>query len=498
MDRLITFAGYRDPFVTAYDGSIERDGPVLDLLQQRSFDSLIILRTPGASDHADRLDEEARRRHSSLQVDIVDLNLPDPTDYTAILVRLGGFISRRIERWTDDNLYVAVASGTPQMHAAWVLLVTSGQLPARILHTRPPLFVTAEKPAVEEVDFTGPVFPDVRVRTAPRAVPNPTERLDEALKAVGLVGSDETILAVARKVAQVAQTDVPILISGETGTGKELIASLAHRLSGRPHDRIVTVNAATLSGNIVDSTLFGHEKGAFTDATGQRPGQFERADSGTLFIDELGELPLGTQAKLLRVLQDGTFERVGGSETIRSTARIVAATNRDLELEIREGRFREDLYHRLATITVELPPLRQRRGDIALLATSFLDIACDKYGHRRRLSPGAIDSLRRAPWPGNIRQLKSAIDRAVLLTDGDIIEADNLDLRPERQSIVLPEPYLGFKVTEYVDGIRRGLYERAIELANGNQSEASRLLGVSPTMVGKYLRERQSQQAERY
>ncbi len=491
MDRLLTFAGHRDPYVKRPEGTVERDGPVLDLLQQRSFDRLVILRTPGAADNADHLAEEAQRRHAALEIELVDLDLPDPTDYTAILVRLGGLVGRRLPTWTDENLYVSVASGTPQMHAAWVLLVTSGQLPARVLHTRPPRFVTPEKPAVEEVDFTGPAFPDVRARSVPRAVPAPTEPLADALQAVGLVTADEAVLAAMRRVAQVAPADFPILIAGETGTGKELVAQLAHRLSGRPRDRIVTVNAATLTGDVVNSTLFGHEKGAFTDATSRRVGQFERADGGTLFIDEVGELPLDTQAKLLRVLQDGTFERLGGDEPLRSTARIVAATNRDLPREVREGRFREDLYHRLATLRVELPPLRERRGDIPLLAMRFLDLACERFGLGRRLSPSALDALRRAPWPGNVRQLRSAIERAVFLADGDVIEPQHLELEPEPTPLTLPEPHEGFDVVAYLGDLRDRLYERALELANGNQSEAARRLGVSAAAVNKYLRERQ-------
>src|SRR5690606_32099004 len=218
---------------------------------------------------------------------------------------------------------------------------------------------------------------------------------------------------------------------------------------------------------------------------------FERADGGTLFIDEVGELPLETQAKLLRVLQDGTFERLGGDEPLRSTARIVAATNRDLPREVREGRFREDLYHRLATLRVELPPLRERRGDIPLLAMRFLDLACERFGLGRRLSPSALDALRRAPWPGNVRQLRSAIERAVFLADGDVIEPQHLELEPEPTPLTLPEPHEGFDVVAYLGDLRDRLYERALELANGNQSEAARRLGVSAAAVNKYLRERQ-------
>lgn len=264
LDVLLSFAGHRDPFVTAPDGAVLRDGPVLDLVSHRHFDVVLVIGTPGASSNADRLVAELAARQAGRVVEREDLSLNDPTDYDAILVRLSGLIARRLPGWTDANLYVSVASGTPQMHAAWVLLVAGGRLPARVLHTRPPRFVTADKPAVEEVDFGGPAFPDVRDRLRPRPVPEPTEQLDSALDAVGLVGDSPALRTAVRRVAQVAATSVPLLITGETGTGKELLAQLAHRLSGRPRDRLVVVNAAALSGDLVDSALFGHEKGAFT------------------------------------------------------------------------------------------------------------------------------------------------------------------------------------------------------------------------------------------
>ena len=490
MDVLLTFAGHRDPFVKAQDGTTLREGPVLDLISHRHFDEVLVLGTPGAADNAAALIEEVGSRHPGLTVTREDLALDDPTDYAAILVRLGGLIARRLSGWTDANLYVSVASGTPHMHAAWVLLVASGQLPARILHTRPPRYVTPERPAVEEVDFSGPVFPDVRARVQPRAVPNPPENLHAALEAVGLAGDSLTLSRAIQRVAQVAATSVPVLITGETGTGKELLAQLTHRLSGRPHDRLVVVNAAELANELVDSTLFGHEKGAFTGATARTPGAFEQADGGTLFLDELGELPLETQAKLLRVLQDGTFRRLGGTETLQTSARLVAATNADLRDAIAEGRFRGDLYYRLSTIEVNLPPLRERREDIPVLALHFADLANREHGQSRRLSPRALDRLRRAPWPGNIRDLRRIVTRAVLLAPGDVIGPEDLEVEPEADPLGLPEPHEGFDVRAYVDGVRDRLYERALELAGGNQSEAARMLGVTAAAVSKYARAR--------
>ena len=490
LDLLLTFAGHRDPFVRDKEGTIERDGPVLDLVAQRPFDEVLVIGTPGAAENADGLVAELRGRHPELEVHREDLPLDDPTDYAAILVRLGGLAQRKLPGWTRHNLYVSVASGTPQIHAAWLLLIASGALPARVLHTRPPRFVTPEKPAVQEVDFTGPAFPDVRTRVRPRPVADPPEPLDAALEAVGLVGDSPALRTAVQRSAQVAPTSVPLLITGETGTGKELVAQLTHRLSGRPRARLVVVNAAALTGDLVDSALFGHEKGAFTGATARTAGAFERADGGTLFLDELGELPLETQAKLLRVLQDGTFSRVGGTETIQSSARVIAATNADIRAAVVDGRFREDLYYRLSTIEVHLPPLRDRREDIPALALHAADAVAREHGITKRLSPVALDRLRRAPWPGNVRDLRRVVTRAVLLAPADVVGPDDLELDPPADPSALPTPHEGFDVRRYVDDVRDRLYERALDIAGGNQSEASRLLGVTSAAVSKYVRGR--------
>ena len=490
LDVLLTFAGHRDPFVTGPEGGIVRDGPVLDLVGHRRFDSVVVLGTPGTADNAARLVAEIEVRHPDVDIEREDLPLDDPTQYDAILVRLGGLVARRLPAWDNANLYVSVASGTPQMHAAWVLLIASGQLPARVLHTRPPRFVTPDKPAVEEVDFLGPAFPEVRARLRPRAVPSPQEPLEAALESVGIVGESPALRAAVQRVAQVAHTSVPLLITGETGTGKELVARLAHRLSGRPKSRLVVVNAAALTGDLVDSALFGHEKGAFTGATTRTAGAFERADGGTLFLDELGELPPETQAKLLRVLQDGTYHRVGGAEPLVSTARIVAATNANIQGEVAAGSFREDLYYRLSTVEVHLPPLRERREDIPVLALHAVDAVAKDHGVSKRLSPSALDGLRRAPWPGNVRDLRRIVTRAVLLAPHDIIGLEDLEVEKARAVTELAEPHDGFDVRAYVDGVRDRLYQRALEITGGNQTEAAHLLGVTSAAVSKYVRER--------
>jgi formate hydrogenlyase transcriptional activator len=235
---------------------------------------------------------------------------------------------------------------------------------------------------------------------------------------------------VLKLVEQVAPTNTTVLILGESGTGKELLARAVHQLSGRKNRPLVKINCAALPATLIESELFGHEKGSFTGATGQKTGRFELADGGSIFLDEIGEMPIELQPKLLRVLQEGEFERVGGTKTLRVNVRVIAATNRDLEREIDEGRFREDLYYRLNVFPVMSLPLRERREDIPLLVRHF----CDKHGPdmgRRieQIPADVIDTLRAYHWPGNIRELENVVERALITSSGRILELGNWTAR---------------------------------------------------------------------
>jgi formate hydrogenlyase transcriptional activator len=235
---------------------------------------------------------------------------------------------------------------------------------------------------------------------------------------------------VLKLVEQVAPTNTTVLILGESGTGKELLARAVHQLSGRKNRPLVKINCAALPATLIESELFGHEKGAFTGATGQKVGRFELADGGSIFLDEIGEMPIELQPKLLRVLQEGEFERVGGTKTLKVNVRVIAATNRELEREIEEGRFREDLYYRLNVFPVMSLPLRERREDIPLLVRHF----CDKHGPgmgRRieQIPADVLDTLRAYHWPGNIRELENVIERALITSSGRVLELGNWTAR---------------------------------------------------------------------
>ncbi len=301
-----------------------------------------------------------------------------------------------------------------------------------------------------------------------------------------IVGESPAMRRIFDIVRKVAPSNATVLILGETGTGKELIAEAIHRNSARKEGPFVKVNCAALPENLLESELFGHERGAFTGADRQRIGRFELANEGTLFLDEIGTMSLATQAKVLRVLQEREFERLGGTRTIRSDVRLIAATNRDLEEAIEAGEFREDLYYRLNVVTIRMPPLRERKEDIIPLATTFLErFARDMKKPLRGFSPGALRVLTRYNWPGNIRELENTIERAVLMSDGEIIEPRDIALggnRPEEQGrlgSILRLPPEGIPLEE----IEKMAILEALRMNDWVQKDAARFLGISSRVM---------------
>ncbi len=306
--------------------------------------------------------------------------------------------------------------------------------------------------------------------------------LADRYRPANIVGNSREMSPVYEMIGQVAQSDATVLIRGESGTGKELIAQAVHYGSHRSEGPFVRVNCAALPEGLVESELFGHERGAFTGAIQQRPGRFERAAGGTIFLDEIGDLPPSVQVRLLRVLQEREFERVGGQATIRADVRVVAATNRDLEHDIEHGRFRADLYYRLNVFPIHVPPLRDRRTDIILLADHFIE----KYNerHRRsimRLSTPAIDLLMAYHWPGNVRELENALERAVLLADGDVIHARLLP--PSLQMARLDDKRSGPLRTQ-LQALEKELIVDALKVNRGNRAAAARQLGITERIMG--------------
>ena len=294
----------------------------------------------------------------------------------------------------------------------------------------------------------------------------------------GIIASSPEMLRVLRNIEKMAPTDVAVLLRGESGTGKELLARAVHKLSARAREPFVPINCAAIPETLLESELFGHEKGAFTGALKQTIGRIESADRGTLFLDEIGDVPSPMQVKLLRFLQDQVVERIGGRNPVQVDVRIVCATNQDLNLMMAEGRFREDLYYRLNEVTVQVPPLRERAADVVVLASFFLNRFATEYGRSARgFSATALAALRDHPWPGNVRELENRIKRAVVMTDGALLSAADLGLTTpgeDTQSLTIRDARARAE---------REVLQLALAQAGSNLSKAAKLLGISrPTL----------------
>jgi Nif-specific regulatory protein len=274
-----------------------------------------------------------------------------------------------------------------------------------------------------------------------------------------------------------------VLINGETGTGKELVAQAVHYNSDRANKPFIKAHCAALPETMIESELFGHEKGAFTGAIAERKGRFELANGGALFLDEVGDIPMSIQIKLLRVLQEREFERVGGTNTIKTNVRLIAATNRDLQIMVQQGKFREDLFYRLNVFPLYLPPLRKRKADIVLLADFFLErYAKQNHKNVRRLSSAVIDMLMSYHWPGNVRELENCIERAVLVAEGEVIHPYHLP--PTLQTAEASGTATKGDLKSLVNSYERDLIPDALKSARGNVAAAARALGTTQRILG--------------
>ncbi len=312
-----------------------------------------------------------------------------------------------------------------------------------------------------------------------------------------LVGSSPAIMQVKKLIEQVAPSSAPVIVEGESGTGKEIVAEAIHAASTRVHRPLIKVACAALPETLLEAELFGYERGAFTGAVGRKPGRLDLANSGTLFLDEVADIPLTSQVKLLRVLQDGKYERLGGRETLYSDVRIIAATNRSLEQAIRDRTFREDLYYRLNVITIKLPPLRFRKDEIPVLAYHFLKIYAGRNNKAvHDISPSAMSCLLAYDWPGNVRELENVMERGVVLAEGSVIEPRVLPeaLNPARFQTVAtntgPNPIvtLSFPVGTSMRQVEDLAMQALLEYTRNDRSEAARLLNVHPRTISRHLK----------
>ncbi len=319
------------------------------------------------------------------------------------------------------------------------------------------------------------------------------EQIELSRTTPGMIFTSPIMERIVTMVDRVAQMDTTVLVTGESGTGKELVMRMLHQKSTRCNQPFVSINCGALPENLFESELFGYEKGAFTGADRRKMGLFETAHKGTLFLDEIGEMPLRMQVKLLRALQDHRIRRVGGTEELAIDVRVLAATNRNLENEVKNGHFREDLYYRINVIPIEIPPLRQRQEDIALLIHHFLKIFCKRLGEDyKEITPRALQLLENYAWPGNVRELENTMERLVALTQGPIIDVEHLTARiagaehmVSKPSIYIPEE--GLDLESYLDDLRLQYMLASLELSENVQTRSCELLGMSFRSFRYYL-----------
>ncbi|MCX7918943.1 MAG: sigma-54 dependent transcriptional regulator [bacterium] len=321
-----------------------------------------------------------------------------------------------------------------------------------------------------------------------RELKNLLEKKWETLTFENIVGNSQVMRDIYRQIEQIAESDVTVVIYGESGTGKELVAEAIHKRSKRSEKPFIRMNCVAIPEGLLESELFGHEKGAFTGAYQQRIGKFELANGGTLFLDEIGDMSLTTQAKVLRVLQEREFERVGGTKTIKVDLRFIAATNKDLVTAVKNNTFREDLFYRINVVPLYLPPLRERKEDIPLLLEHFLNIYNQKFNKKvKHVSASVMKILMEREWTGNIREFENVIQRAVVLAQNEVIDIDSLPLGtitfPERplfsEELLLSQLPMQEKVDRLVAELEKRLILQALATTSGNRTEAAKLLGVS-------------------
>tara|TARA_R110000850_G_scaffold232127_6_gene356889 strand:+ start:2019 stop:3464 length:1446 start_codon:yes stop_codon:yes gene_type:complete len=471
-------------------------GPILTVASERQFDAVYLFGTPALAERTEALEEALMTQHEGLEVTVLDVPLKDPTNYLGILSQLRRHFKKLNKKHPEANYSISVSSGTPHMHASWLLLAASGEIPAKILQSTPPQFVPEGKSRVREIDFTQEEFPQITKSLGGETYSETDE--EQAILSLclqtGIIGEDPAFLKALRQAYIYAQyDDANVLLLGETGCGKEFFAKFVHQACSRSARALVTVNCGSIPEKLVESQLFGHKKGAFTGATASAEGKFKAADGGVIFLDELGELPMSAQAKLLRVLEAGEIDPVGASRPEKVNVKVIAATNRDLHAMVAAGEFREDLYQRFGSI-VRIPSLRERRMDIKSLAVHLLDLWNRKYNKQVRLKPDAIRTLMDYPWPGNIRELGNVIRESAMLCGSQSIGPDAIEFDDrggaERFNL-MPEPEEGFEMTVYLDELKGKLIDRALEKTGNVQAKAAKLLGVTPQAVSQRLKLRE-------
>ncbi len=476
-------------------------GPVIRLLEQSEpasgcevYQRALVLTVPEGRARAEALATEMQGFVGQVEVRVIAID--DPSDYAALfqrLVPLASELERTApgEQWKLD---VLLSSGTPQAQTLWVILVQAALLRARMLQVIPAAFVPTPHPkAIREVSLEIEGFPEIRVLRAE------VSRLRAEIRARGskLIAGSEPMRRLMERVVRVAQSELPVLVVGETGVGKELVARAIHDGSPRAEGPFIAENCAALAESVLASELFGHEASAFTGATSRHRGLFEQASGGTILLDEIGELSAQVQAMLLRVLQERTVRRVGGEQAVRVDVRVVAATHRDLAQMVRDGQFREDLFYRLRGATLSVPPLRERVADLPAMIQAFLHEAS---GDRRRrtlpITTEAMQLLAAYAWPGNVRELRSEVHRWAVFCDDQVAPSDlaseirgGSPPRPPPPAAATVDPAMITTLASAVRAAEHHAITTALAAHAGNLQRTAKALGIERNTLKRKLKQ---------
>ncbi|HDP99308.1 MAG TPA: sigma-54-dependent Fis family transcriptional regulator [bacterium] len=476
---LLSFIGDNDCY------PFEKKGPILSILSKQKFDKVYLL-----------YNKESYLKPASDIFCYCEIHFPEitivyqeapainPTDYNTVYPSMYKAVKEIIKQNKSANYTISLTSGTPTMHACWIFLQQGGVIKANLIQI-------SRDGIISEVNFNLDDFPHIKkvgsIKTEISRLARENVQLKQRLKLQydHIIGECPEILKVKEQIQLFSETPIPIFISGETGTGKELVAEAIHFNSQRKENRFVPINCGAIPANLFESELFGHKKGAFTGAIAEKEGKFMLADKGTIFLDEIVDLPLDMQVKLLRVLQEGVFIPVGATREIKVDVRVISATNQDIKKAVKEGKFREDLFYRLVHTEINLPPLRLRGNDKILIANHIMQQLNHKYGTVKTLTESAMSKLLAYDWPGNIRQLKNCLETGYQYTD-DKIEARHLNfIDIESQSTKIEISNQGVDLDNEILPL---YYHAALEKTNGNAEQAAKLLKLEPHTFRARLR----------
>ncbi|WP_024300134.1 sigma-54 interaction domain-containing protein [Methylomicrobium lacus] len=460
----------------------ERLGPLVSILVASRFDVLYLIYDKPETEITSFI------RHIEERVDITiiknPVSLSDPTHFGDIYRAFDSMLNEAQKAYPNAELIIQITSGTPAMTAVSILL---GKAKYSTKFVQSSIEQGVSEPDIP-FDIFADFLPALAKKTDAKFSSLFSGQTPNSAAFADILTQSDIMETLKQKAAIIAQRDVPVLIYGETGTGKELFAKAIHNASRRADKPLLTLNCGAIPKDLIDTTLFGHTKGAFTGAHESRKGYFEQAERGTLFLDEFGELPLESQVRLLRVIQQGTFTLVGSTTEKLADVRIIAATNRNLIDDIAEGKFREDLFYRVAIGMITLPPLRERKGDLPLLAKKLLEKvnldASDAPGYiHKKLSANAIKFISNYSWPGNVRELQATILRASLWQQGELLSEEDirdalLETRPARDGILWRDISQGIDIDEIIKEVSVHYIERAIKENQGNKSKAAAMLGL--------------------